>query len=84
MSTRIGIRTLLSHRFYLRYIVTKLHFLSSIFFNFTDSISMRESSTLINLGFLIKKDFSCMVLILDFTGLNVCITFINVQNFNWI
>ena len=39
-----------------------------------------KGSTLINLGLLIKEDFWYMVLILDFTGLNVRITFIRVQN----
>ena len=39
-----------------------------------------EESTLINLGFLIRKDFWYIVLILDFTG--ICIAFIGVQNFS--
>ena len=41
-----------------------------------------ERSTLINFGFLIKEDFWYVVSILDFTGSNVCTTFIRIQNFS--
>ena len=50
----------------------KLHFLSSI-----PSLISCEGSTLTNLGLLgllIKEDNSYMVLILNFSGLHVCIT----------
>ena len=50
------------------------HFLISSF--------LCKGSTLINLGFLIKDDFWYLVLILDFTDLKVCITFIRLQNFS--
>ena len=39
-------------------------------------------STLIKLGFLIKEDFWYVILISDFTGLKVSITFIRIENFS--
>ena len=39
-------------------------------------------STLINFGFLIKEDLWYVVLILDVTGLNVCIILISIRNFD--
>ena len=50
------------------------------FLNNTNSL-WGEYYTLYNCGFLIKEDFRCGVSILDFTGFNVCITFIRIQNF---
>ena len=47
---------------------------------FLISIILYDVSMWINLGFLIKEVFWYVVLILDFAGLNVCITFIRVQN----
>ena len=41
-------------------------------------------STLTNLGFLVNDGFWYVVLILDFTGLSVCSTFICVQNLSCI
>ena len=74
---RIGIRTVLSHQFYLckvqSYIVYKHLLILLIHY---------EWSTLNNYGFLIKEDFWHVVSILDFTGLNVYITFIRTQNFS--
>ena len=56
---------------------------SYIFYQaFLNSTILYESSTLISLGFLIDEDFWYVVLILDFIGLNFCITFIRVQNFS--
>ena len=40
-----------------------------------------EEITLINLGFLIKGDFWYVVFMLEFIGLNVCITFIRIWKF---
>ena len=74
---RIGIRTLLPHQVYLCKVQVTFfikHFLIVPI--------LYESSTLISLGFLIDEDFWYVVLILDFIGLNFCITFIRVQNFS--
>ena len=66
---RIGIRTLLPHKFYLSKVkscISIKHFLISAI--------LYEENTLINFV-LFMKNFSFTVLMLDFIGLNVCITF---------
>ena len=50
--------------------------------HFLISPILYEGSTSINFGFFIKEDFWYVVSILNFTGLNACITFIRKQNFN--
>ena len=49
---------------------------------FSISLILYQGSSFINLGFLIKEDFWYVVLILESTNLNVCITFMHVQKFS--
>ena len=71
----------LAHRFLINftYATCKVTFFIKHFFI---SPILYEESKSINLGFLVKKKTLYAVLILDFTGLNVCITFTRLENFS--
>ena len=72
----IGIHRLIPHQCYL-YTQWKVKFFIK---HYLIPPILYKGSTLINFGFFIKEDIWYAVPILDFTSLNVCITFIRPQN----